>query len=51
MKVRRRYTGYDVARTLERATLEYGVPRTIRVDNGPEFVSREGQMYGPMPTA
>ena len=26
MEVRRRYTGYDVVRTLEQATLEYGVP-------------------------
>ena len=51
MEVRRRVTGYDGVRTLERVPLEYGVPRTIRVDNGPEFVSREGQMYGPMPTA
>ncbi len=41
MEVRRRYTGYDVVRTLEQAPLEYGVPHTIRVDNGPEFVSKE----------
>ena len=45
MEVRRRVTGYDVARTLERATLEYGTPRTIRVDNGPEFVSREVDLW------
>ena len=45
MEVRRRDTGYDVARTLERATLEYGVLRTIRVDNGPEFVSREVDLW------
>ena len=45
MEVRRRYTGYDVVRTLERATLEYGTPRTIRVDNGPEFVSREVDLW------
>ena len=41
LEVRRRDTGYDVVRTLERATGQYGLPRTIRVDNGQEFVSKE----------
>ena len=27
--------------TLERAAAEVGLPKTIRVDNGPEFVSKE----------
>ncbi len=35
-----RYTGADVVATLNRVTGIYGVPQTIRVDNGPEFVSR-----------
>ena len=45
MEVRRRDTGYDGVRTLERATLEYGVPHTIRVDNGPGFVSKEVDLW------
>ena len=43
--VRRRYTGYDVVRTLEWATKRYGTPRAIRVDNGPEFVSKELDLW------
>ena len=31
--VRPRYTGADVVATLKRVTVEYGVPRPIRVDN------------------
>lgn len=38
--MRPRYTGSDVVATLERVTIEYGVPKTVRVDNGPEFISR-----------
>lgn len=38
--VRARYTGADVVATLERIRIEYGVPKTIRVDNGPEFISK-----------
>jgi len=38
--VRFRYTGADVVATLERVASQYDVPRTIRLDNGPEFVSR-----------
>ena len=45
MEVRRRYTGYDVVRTLEKATGHYGIPRTIRVDTGPEFVSKEVDLW------
>jgi len=32
-------TGDDVVRVLERVTAERGRPQTIRVDNGPEFIS------------
>ena len=45
IEVRRRYTGYDVVQTLERATRQYGLPRSIRVDNGPEFVSKEVDLW------
>lgn len=39
--VRRNYKGHDVVATLERAVKAYGCPRRIRVDNGPEFISRD----------
>ena len=45
VEVRRRYTGYDVVCTLEKATGHYGIPRTIRVDNSPEFVSKEVDLW------
>ena len=43
--VRRQYTGYDVVKTLEWATRRHGTPRSIRVDNGPEFVSKELDLW------
>ena len=45
IEVHRRYTGYEVVRTLEQATKQYGIPRTIRVDSGPEFVSKEVDLW------
>jgi putative transposase len=39
--VRRSYRGSDVVETLERAACDLGYPKTIRLDNGPEFVSKE----------
>ncbi len=39
--VHHRYTGGEVVRTLEQVTAEYGLPRSIRVDHGPEFISKE----------
>jgi putative transposase len=39
--VRQSYRGADVVATLERAAIETSLPKTIRVDNGPEFVSKE----------
>jgi putative transposase len=39
--VRQSYRGPDVVATLEKAVHEVGLPKTIRVDNGPEFVSRD----------
>ena len=34
-----------MVQTLERATKQYGLPRTIRVDSGPEFVSKEVDVW------
>ena len=39
--VRQSYRGADVVATLERVAIESGLPKTIRLDNGPEFVSKE----------
>ena len=43
--VRQRYRGSDVVDTLERVTAIYGAPKTIRVDNGPEFISRDLDLW------
>jgi len=43
--VRQRYRGSDVVDTLERVTAIYGAPKTIRVDNGPEFISRDMDLW------
>ena len=37
-----RLTGDDVVRVLEQVTAERGKPQSIRVGNGPEFISRRG---------
>ena len=34
------YRGADVVTTLEKATKLVGLPKAIRVDNGPEFISK-----------
>ena len=39
IEVGQRLTGDDVVKVLERVTAERGKPQTIRVDNGPEFIS------------
>lgn len=46
--VRARYTGADVVRTLERVTDEYGLPKSIRVDQGPEFISKDLDLWAYM---
>ncbi len=38
--VRQHYRGSDVVETLDRVTRIHGTPKTIRVDNGPEFISK-----------
>jgi hypothetical protein len=43
--VRQNYRGADVVATLERAAIETRLPKTIRVDNGPEFVSKELDLW------
>jgi putative transposase len=43
--VRQSYKGADVVATLERAIQDVGLPKSIRVDNGPEFVSRELDLW------
>jgi len=39
--VRQNFRGSDVVETLERVSAEIGCPKTIRLDNGPEFISKE----------
>jgi putative transposase len=43
--VRQRYRGGDVVETLERVIREVGCPKTIRLDNGPEFISKELDLW------
>jgi putative transposase len=43
--VRQSYRGGNVVETLERGTAEFGYPKTIRVDNGPEFVGKELDLW------
>jgi len=43
--VRLSYRGADVVTTLERIASAYGRPKRIRVDNGPEFISKELDLW------
>ena len=45
IEVRLSYRGADVVTTLERVALVYGRPKRIKVDNGPEFISRELDLW------
>ncbi len=40
-----RYKGYDVVTALNLAVAQYGVPECLRVDNGPEFISKEVDLW------
>jgi len=42
---RHSYRGEDVVQTLERVCRQVGYPRTIRVDQGTEFVSRDLDLW------
>ena len=39
------YKGEDVVRTLDQACKLFGYPKSIRADNGPEFVSRDLDLW------
>ena len=39
------YKGHDVVAALDRACKRYGKPERIRVDNGPEFISRDLDLW------
>lgn len=43
--VRQNYRGCDVVETLDRAATQVGYPKTIRLDNGPEFISKELDLW------
>ena len=43
--VRLSYRGADVVATLERIATIHGRPKCIRVDNGPEFISKELDLW------
>ena len=40
LRAAQRFRGDDVVKVLETVTADRGLPRTIRVDNGPEFISK-----------
>jgi putative transposase len=43
--VRQRYTACNVVETLNIAVERYGKPGCLRVDNGPEFISKELDLW------
>jgi putative transposase len=43
--VEQRIRGYEVVQVLERVVKEHGKPQTIQVDNGPEFVSKDVDLW------
>jgi putative transposase len=45
IEVRQNFRGADVVEVLERVSRELGHPKTIRLDNGPEFISKELDLW------
>jgi putative transposase len=45
IEVRHSFKGADVVATLERVARDVGYPKTIRLDNGPEFISKELDLW------
>lgn len=45
LDVRFNYRGEDVVNSLDRVCSQIGYPKTIRVDNGPEFISRDMDLW------
>ena len=43
--VSQRIRGIEVVEVLEKVVLEHGKPKTIRVDNGPEFISKDVDLW------
>jgi putative transposase len=39
------YKAHNVVQTLEQAVRQHGLPKVIRVDNGPEFVSKDLDLW------
>ena len=45
IEVRQNFRGSDVVNALERVSRALGCPQTIRLDNGPEFISKELDLW------
>ena len=45
LDVRMSYRGADVVQTLDRVAAIYGRPKRIRLDNGPEFISKDLDLW------
>ncbi len=43
--VKSSYKGIDVVNSLKKATAIYGLPKVIKVDNGPEFICKELDLW------
>ena len=43
--VSQRIRGYEVVQVLERVAARHGKPQTIQVDNGPEFISKDVDLW------
>ena len=45
IEVRQQFRGADVVEVLERVSREIGIPKAIRLDNRPEFISKELDLW------